>query len=109
MLYKAFWGDEGERKENQMKEEVKFKRADELLIERFEEWLARNNYSEKTIRNLRDAIKRIFRVIGFPTVEKLDEKYGLLPSTTKKWYFQSFYRFQEFLRSSLTEEEKRRG
>ena len=87
---------------------LEFKRADEFLIERFEEWLIENNYSESYIRKCICYIKRIFREIGFPTVEKFDEKYGWRPSTVKSQLSNTFYRFQEFLRSSLTEE-KRKG
>jgi len=59
LLYKAFWGEEEEKKQTkeefkaelfeahgkaiekftEMRLSVEFKRADELLIERFEEWL----------------------------------------------------------------------
>ena len=130
LLYKALF-EQDEEKEKQTKEEfekelmevygraiekftemrlrVEFKRADELLIERFEEWLIENNYSESYIRKRICDIKRIFREIGFPTVEKFDEKYGWLPYTAKRHLSNTFYRFQEFLRSSLTEEKKGKG
>ena len=92
---------------HKIKAEEEFKRADELLIERFEEWLIENNYSESYIRKRICDIKRIFREIGFPTVEKFDEKYGWLPYTAKRHLSNTFNLFREFLRSSLTEEVKK--
>ena len=88
---------------------LEFKRADEFLIERFEEWLIENNYSESYIRKRICDIKRIFREIGFPTVEKFDEKYGWLPYTAKRHFSNTFNLFREFLRSSLTEEKRKEG
>jgi len=92
---------------HKIKAEEEFKRADELLIERFEDWLERHNYSEAFIKTKLQCLRRLFREIGFPTIEKMDEKYGLLLNTTKRHLYNTFYRFCDFLRSSLTEEVKK--
>jgi len=104
LLYKALI-----EKFTEMRLRVEFKRADELLIERFEEWLRKENYSETTIQRHISNIKRIFREIGFPTLRKFDSRFGLLPNTAKRHLCNTYYRFQEFLRSSLTEEKKGKG
>ena len=84
---------------------VEFKRADQILLERFEEWLREQGYSENYVRKIVYAIKQVFKEIGFPTIEKMDSKYRHRPSTSKIHLYSAFNRFRDFLasRSSFTE------
>ncbi|RLC36213.1 hypothetical protein DRH29_05020 [candidate division Kazan bacterium] len=83
-----------------------FKRADELLIERFEAYLREKRYAEGTIRVLIYATRRILRELGFPSEDKLYEAFRFKPYPTRQLYYRAFHRLQEFLEQSMSSSER---
>ena len=82
---------------------VEFKRADELLIERFEEWLRGRGYAEKTVEHYVRYLGTIFRKVGVTTrEEKVREAFWFSPYLTRKNYIRAFHRFRDFLASCFS-------
>jgi len=81
----------------------------ECLIDDFKKWLREKGLSENTVRSTTVAVKTILRRYGLVDLAVLKERLNCtqLKRRTVEYYISCFRHFLEFLRSSLTEEEKK--
>ena len=90
---------------------VDYDRFKPIVDKEFRKWLREKGLEEITVRNIATIVKTILRRYGLVDLAVLEERLNdtKLKQKTVKGYINCFRHFLEFLRSSLTEEEKRKG
>ena len=95
------------KEENEL--ESDYYRFKSIVDKEFKKWLREKGLSERSVRNIVVAVKIILKRYGLVDLAVLKERLNCtqLKRRTVEYYISCFRHFLEFLRSSLTEEEKK--